>query len=159
MTGIKEKTCCFSGHRRLPASKIQRIIFNLNQEIDRLIEVGVTTFISGGAVGFDQMAACLISSKKEMGYDLKLAMALPCREQDAAWNEKEKQLYRYLLEQADTIKYISDNYSNDCMKKRNQYMVSQSAFCICALLHNRSGTGQTVRLAHLANCRVINVAR
>ena len=156
---MREKTCCFTGHRKLPSKKIQNIMLNLNREVTRLIETGITTFISGGALGFDQMAACLIASKKEMGYDIKLVMALPCHGQESAWSEKEKQLYQYLLEVADEVKYISESYSDDCMKKRNQYMVNQSAFCICALLRNRSGTGQTVRMARLENCHVVNVAK
>ena len=156
---MRERTCCFTGHRKLPSRKIQNIMLNLNREIDRLIDSGVSTFISGGALGFDQMAACLIASKKEMGYDIKLVMALPCYEQESAWSEKGKELYQYLLGQADVVKYVSENYSNDCMEKRNQYMVNQSAYCICALLRDRSGTGQTVRMARLENCNILNVAK
>jgi len=134
-------------------------MLNLNREVDRLIESGVTTFISGGALGFDQMAACLIASKKETGFNIKLVMALPCHGQEEFWNTKEKEMYKYLLEVADVVEYVSENYSNDCMEKRNQYMVSQSAFCVCALLRDRSGTGQTVRMARLESCHVINIAK
>ena len=88
-----ERTCCFTGHRKLPAKKIDTIVFNLNKEIERLIKEGVTTFLSGGALGFDQIAASLIATKKEMGYNIRLVMALPCRGQDDLWTAKEKQLY------------------------------------------------------------------
>ena len=47
---MKNKTCCFTGHRKLPAKKMQSIIFKLNSEVERLIQEGVTTFISGGAL-------------------------------------------------------------------------------------------------------------
>lgn len=63
----KAKTCCFTGHRRLPKDKIEQIVIRLNQEVDNLISQGVTDFISGGALGFDQIAASLIVAKKEMG--------------------------------------------------------------------------------------------
>lgn len=43
--------CCFSGHRSLPANKIQKILINLNREIENCIAAGVTDFISGGALG------------------------------------------------------------------------------------------------------------
>jgi uncharacterized phage-like protein YoqJ len=56
----KETTCCFTGHRRLPKDKIEHIIMRLNQEMDNLISQGVTNFISGGALGFDQIGASLI---------------------------------------------------------------------------------------------------
>lgn len=59
---MKKFTCCFTGHRNLPAGKIVKI---LDREIENLIDKGVTHFISGGALGFDQIAASLIIYKKE----------------------------------------------------------------------------------------------
>ena len=35
---MKEKTCCFSGHRQLSQKKIEKIVKRLNEEVDRLIE-------------------------------------------------------------------------------------------------------------------------
>jgi len=61
---MKLHTCCFTGHRVLPANQIEGIIIRLDEEIDRLIVQGITDFISGGALGFDQIAASLIIAKK-----------------------------------------------------------------------------------------------
>ncbi|MEA5056059.1 MAG: SLOG family protein [Anaerotignum propionicum] len=99
----KTKTYCFAGHRRLPKDNIQRIMIRLNQEIDNLISQGVTDFISGGALGFDQIATSVITAKKEMGYDVKLVFALPCRNQDVLWTTERKKLYHGLLDEADEI--------------------------------------------------------
>lgn len=156
---MQKNTCCFTGHRKLPANKIEYIIRRLNEEIERLIKEGVTIFLSGGATGFDQLAASLIAAKKEMGYDIRLELALPCRDQDKKWSEKQKDLYRYLIESADEVNYISETYTDGCMKKRNFYMVDHSAYCICALLNDISGTGQTVRYAQRKKLRIINVAK
>ena len=156
---MKNKTCCFTGHRKLPAKKMQSIIFKLNSEVERLIQEGVTTFISGGALGFDQVAASLIAAKKEMGFALRLVMALPCREQDKSWTAKEKEVYHWLLSMADDVVYVSETYTDDCMKKRNEYMVEQSEYCICALIRDRSGTGQTVRYAKHKQRQIVNVAK
>ena len=46
---------------------IESILFKLNMEAERLIQEGVITFISGGALGFDQIAALMMATKKEMG--------------------------------------------------------------------------------------------
>ena len=154
-----ERTCCFTGHRKLSAKKIEPIIYNLNREVERLIQTGVTTFLSGGALGFDQIAAFLIISKKEMGYNIRLNMALPCKGQEDLWTSKEKQLYQQLLDVADSIEYVSENYDKDCMEKRNKYMVDKSEYCICALLREKSGTGQTVRFAKEKNRQIVNVAK
>ncbi len=61
---IKLKTCCFTGHCRLPKEKSEQIVIRLNQEVDNLISQGVTNFISGGELGFDQIAASLIVADK-----------------------------------------------------------------------------------------------
>lgn len=156
---MMENTCCFTGHRKLPANKIQTIVTNLDWEIDTLIDNGVTNFISGGALGFDQIAASLIVAKKEMGKEIRLIFALPCKNQDALWDDKQRELYHNLLGEADEVIYISEDYDPFCMKRRNKYMVEHSAYCICALLHEKSGTGHTVRFARKKGLRVVNVAK
>ena len=125
-----EKCCCFTGHRTLPANKLQTMITNLDREIDRLIEKGVTNFISGGALGFDQIAASLIVAKKETGKEIRLVFALPCKDQDALWSDKQKEIYNGLLVKADEIIYVSESYDPSCMKRRNHFMVEHSAFCL-----------------------------
>jgi len=157
MLASKRQTCCFIGHRQLPQNKIEKILINLNQEIDMLMTYGVTEFISGGALGFDQIAASLIVAKKEMGKKIRLIFALPCRNQDARWNERQAKLYQSLLGEADEVIYVSEKYDPFCMKRRNQYMVEHSAYCVCALLHEKSGTAQAVRYARKKGLSVLNV--
>lgn len=140
-------------------SKIEYVMKRLNHEIDILISKGVTEFISGGALGFDQIAASLIIAKKEMGYNIRLTFALPCRNQDELWNIEQKKLYHDLLGEADEIIYVSEDYNSGCMKKRNYYMVDRSAHCICALQNSRSGTGQTVRYARQKGMKIINISK
>ena len=154
----KTCTCCFTGHRKLPANKVQTMLINLDREIDTLIEKGVTDFISGGALGFDQIAASLIVTKKQMGKNIRLILALPCKNQDTLWDEKQKELYQNLLGEADEVIYVSEEYDPRCMRCRNMYMVEHSAYCICVLLHEKSGTGQTVRFACKKGLRIINIA-
>lgn len=114
----KGQTCCFTGHRKLPREKIEQIIKTLDHEMENLINQGVINFISGGALGFDQIAASLIVAKKEMGKDIRLIFALPCRNQDGFWNTEQKKLYRNLLTEADELLYVSEEYTDGCMKKR-----------------------------------------
>ncbi|MGE4214212.1 MAG: SLOG family protein [Anaerotignaceae bacterium] len=155
---MNTSACCFTGHRHLPVKNIQRILMNLDREIEKCIAEGVTTFVCGGALGFDQIAASLVITKKEMGKKIRLVFALPCKNQEKLWNTKEKTLYRTLLKEADDIIYVSENYDLSCMSKRNCYMVEYSAYCICALLNEKSGTGQTVRYAQERGLTVINIA-
>lgn len=156
---MQENTCCFTGHRHLPANKIEKIVTSLGREIENLIEKGVTDFISGGALGFDQIAASLIVAKKKMGGNIRLIFALPCKNQETKWGEKQQALYHNLLNEADEIIYVSEQYDDFCMKRRNHYMVEHSSYCICALLHDRSGTSQTVSYAQKKGLQIINTAK
>lgn len=88
-----------------------------------------------------------------------MILALPCKNQDTAWNEKQKTIYRGLLDEADEVIYVSNNYTPFCMEKRNQYMIDHSTYCICALLKERSGTSQTVRYARKKGLQIFNVAK
>ena len=159
MSEDKDKTACFTGHRLFSQKKIERIEKRLDEEIDRLINEGITNFISGGEIGFDHSAASMIIAKKYEGVHVKLIFALPCRNQDENWTDIQKYLYNSLLSEADEIYYISEEYTRDCMKKRNYYMVDNSAYCICALSRAKSGTGQTVRYAEQQGLQIINVAK
>ena len=80
----KEHTCFFTGHLNLPKEQIEYIVRHLDAEIEWLINQGVTRFIYGGAQGFDLLAASLIATKKEMGSNIQLIFALPCKNHDAS---------------------------------------------------------------------------
>ncbi|MCD7946698.1 MAG: SLOG family protein [Oscillospiraceae bacterium] len=155
---MNSNTCCFTGHRKLPANQVQPILLKLEHEIDHLIAIGVTDFISGGAMGFDLIAAALIVDKMKIAKNIRLIFALPCKNQAELWPTDQQKLYYDLLKEADEVQYVSEAYTPFCMKKRNQYMVEHSSYCICALLYEKSGTGQTVRYAYTKGLEVINVA-
>ena len=57
---MNEQTCCFSGHRHLPKQQILHIHNLLVKRILKLIHIGVNTFICGGALGFDTLAALAV---------------------------------------------------------------------------------------------------
>lgn len=152
---MKEKTCCFTGHRIIKEKEIDSVKIRLEQEIINLIEKDVVFFVCGGALGFDMIAALTILKLKKVYKNIQLIMALPCKSQDKYWNEKDKIIYRNILSLADRIVYISDIYTRDCMLNRNRYMVNISYYCICYLRKNKSGTLQTVNYAKKQNLKII----
>jgi uncharacterized phage-like protein YoqJ len=156
----KETTCLLTGHRHLPKDKIAHIVRRLDVEIDRLMEQGVTTFIAGGALGFDHIASLVVINSRMVYPQIRLVLALPFRDYDKKWpSDKHRLLYRELsLPKADEVIYVSDEYDKDCYRRRNQFMVDNAAYCICALVRGRTGTAQTVRMAKEQGLEVINVA-
>jgi uncharacterized phage-like protein YoqJ len=155
---MNPQTCCFTGHRWLPKEKLGQILKRLDYEVENLINQGVTDFISGGALGFDQIAASLIVAKKEMGRAIRLIFVLPCKNQDGYWRDEQKRLYRGLLTEADEIVYTSEEYFDGCMLKRNRHLADHSQVCICYLAETKGGTVYTVNYARRKGLRIINLA-
>lgn len=62
----RERTCCFTGHRIISAQVVPQLKAELAQTVTRLIDQGVTQFVTGGALGFDTMAAvkCCVSGRR-----------------------------------------------------------------------------------------------
>ena len=57
MDNKKEKTVCFTGHRELPILQVSSIRQRLRKTLEDLIEQGYCFFGTGGALGFDTIAA------------------------------------------------------------------------------------------------------
>lgn len=130
----------------------------LRKEMERLIDNGVTNFVAGGAMGFDQMAAECVLAKRQEGDPVWLVLALPYRGYDQRWPDNQRIKNQFFIDNADEVLYLSEQYHKECMKKRNYYMVDHSAYCICAMIREISGTGQTVRYAKRQNLNVVNIA-
>ena len=62
-------------------------------------------------------------------------------------NNKDKEIYDYIRENCDKSVWISDDYNDDCMQKRNRHLVNNSNLCICYLTDKYSGTQYTVDYA------------
>lgn len=126
---MKEFTCCFSGHRTLPKDKLSDISACLEQIIIEYINEGYRYFGTGGALGFDTLAAETILKLKNKYPFIKLILVLPCLSQTKGWKKTDIERYNYIKTQADKIVYISKDYTSDCMFKRNRHLVNHSSFC------------------------------
>lgn len=152
----KETSCCFTGHRVIPSCEILKIDENTEAICKALIKKGFKTFITGGALGFDTIAAqCVLRLRKE--YDIRLVIAVPCREQSKGWSKADKDIYDKILHFADEVIVLSEEYTPDCMHQRNRFMVDSSAVCVAYLKKISGGTVYTVNYAADANKEIIFV--
>lgn len=156
----RTRTCFFTGHRKIPRDKQEKIKQSVRKNIENLIiKYDVKNFICGGALGFDTIAAETITEMKQLYPHIKLYLYIPCRDQEKLWSQDNKKKYAKILSEADDILYVSDApYSKDCMHKRNLKMIEDAFFCIAFCLESRSGTGFTVRNAQMAGKNVFNIA-
>lgn len=149
------KTVCFSGHRpeKLPdggseCSQVIRTIKSiLYKEILDSIDNGCTTFVTGLARGVDLWAGEMIMELKAQGMPLRLVAAAPYRAHGSSFKGKDRFVLGNIFLKADEIVYVCENYSRDCMRLRNEYMVDRSDKLIAVVSDYRSGTGQTIRYA------------
>ena len=152
-------TAFFTGHRHLPSGEINRISENLYHCISAAYTEGYRRFFCGCALGFDTLAAIQTIRFRQHHPDIILSLAIPCQTQAAKWQEKDKSIYRDILEHADEMIVLSPDYYQGAMLTRNRYMADRSSLCICYLQHMRGGTASTVRYAlQHSRIRIINLA-
>jgi len=155
---MRERTCCFTGHRELPFLKRKMIARKLEQTVTGLIQSGVQYFGAGGALGFDTLAAQTVLNLKKEYPHIKLILVLPCLSQTRGWKEQDVRIYETIKAEADKVVYTSQQYTQDCMHKRNRHLVDHSGVCVCYLTKDKGGTAYTVNYAKKQGLEVINLA-
>lgn len=155
---MRDQTACFTGHRRIPAEQYDIIYERLKITIVNLIERGYRFFGSGGALGFDTMAAQVILAMKKQYPLIRLILVLPCLSQAKGWSEYDYTVYEHIKEQADKVVYTSLRYTRECMHRRNRHLVDNSSACICYLTEMYGGTAYTVHYARDQGLEIINIA-
>ena len=103
MDSIINKSCCFTGHRKIDSDEYTMIVEKLELKIIELIENGIIYFRCGGALGFDTLVAKLIINLKIKYPYIKLVLILPCIEQTKWWKEEDKEIYKYIIDNSDEV--------------------------------------------------------
>ena len=149
------RAVCFTGHRNFPIMETGKII----HAVECLILQGYNRFYSGGAYGFDLAAAQSVIYLKRKYPQTELFLILPCEKekQTHGWSERNKKLYEYVLAEADHVSVLQEEAF--CMQKRNQALVDAASCCLCWYqpVRERSGTGQTVRMAERKQIQILNL--
>lgn len=155
---MRSKTCCFTGHRRIPVDEYETVKLRVRDTVIKAIRNGYCYFGVGGSWGFDMLAAQTVLELKNEYSKIYLILVLPCRTQIKYWNDNNKREYERILKSADKIVWISDKYTSDCMFKRNRHLVDYSSLCICYLTKNTGGTAYTVQYAISKGLEIINIS-
>lgn len=142
------KACFFSGHRTIPSEHIEKLKVLLNKEIGFYISLGINTFITGGAIGFDTLAAYAVLEYKKINPEIKLYIYVPFKDQCKRWSAFNQRMWYDICSKADDVVILNEIYTSSCMKERNYKMVDDAQYGL--IYHNgsmRSGTAQTRRYA------------
>ena len=155
---MRDKTCCFSGHRDIDAKAINEVKRRLRYTLTDLISKGYRYFGAGGARGFDTLAAFAVLELKKVYPHIRLILVYPCKDQTKGWNDDDKKKYEYLKSHCDKYVYVSEEYTKGCMHKRNRRLADNSSVCVCYLNKQSGGTAYTVNYAKQNGLRIINIA-
>ncbi len=105
------------------------------------------------------MAAETVLKLKENYPHIRLVMVLPCppNQQSLKWNDNQKKRYYEILNQADKVRILSQQYTSSCMLDRNRHMVDNSAYLICYLREQHGGTFYTVNYAEQQGIKILRL--
>ena len=159
MNDLKKHTCCFTGHRVIPSCEKKNNQNLLESAVEKVIRNGYRFFGTGGALGFDTMAAKTVLELKRQHPNIRLILVLPCVDQTTGWKQYDIDEYDRIKVLADKVVYTSREYHTGCMHKRNRHLVDHSSLCICYLTRLSGGTAYTVRYAESKNLKTINLAK
>ena len=163
MTDNREITCCFTGHRpaKLPwgANENDPRCLSLKEEImaslRAIYDCGYRRFICGMAIGCDMYFAEAVLALKEEFEDIELIAAIPCGDQPDKWNTVQRRRYNSILDRCSEINVLQIMYSNDCMQKRNEYMVDRSSLLLSCYDGKPGGTMKTILYAERQGLKTI----
>ena len=136
-----EKTACFTGRRPKylfgynDDSSYLKLTIYTYKVIKDAYDKGYRNFITGGAQGFDQLAFRAVNAlkKEHPNENIKNILYLPCKSQSDKWGKDGlfgSDNYKKMLNMADKIRYISDEYTNTCLMDRNKAMIDDSSLVI-----------------------------
>jgi uncharacterized phage-like protein YoqJ len=150
----REKTCCIFGHRpkKLPlmydeqSPDCRRLKMLLYSEVDKMREIGVTTFLIGMAPGVDIFAAKIVLDIRRDYPDdnIRLVAVLPFEGQADRWAEIYRARYFRILAKADEVVTLQTRYTDDCLLEHNRYMLNSSSHLIAVYNGSEGGTKYTV---------------
>lgn len=155
---LRKRRCCFTGHRpdkmTLGEKEIKPM---LEKAIDKAIENGYITFITGMAMGTDIWAAEIVLDRKKHNDKLHLICALPHPGFEARRSLTEKMKFNKIIKKADIVREINDHYFRACYQVRNEWMVDRSNLVIAVFNGQKSGTKNTVDYALRKGVKVNNI--
>jgi len=135
------KIACVTGHRYITNNSINRKA--TNHLIKLAVESGYTKFLVGMSRGADFLFAEVL-----MGRKLNWTAIIPCTNQTHLWNYQDKDKHKSLIDKADDMIILHDNYQHGVMHYRNEYMVDNSEMLLA--IYDDSGKGGTYHTVNLA---------
>lgn len=157
LSELRSISCCFTGHRIIKSVHSENIHELVYNKIVELHKQGYINFLTGGALGFDTVSAQCVLRAKQFYPSIRLILVLPCTSQSAKWNEEDVLTYELIKTMADKVICVSEEYTSDCMFKRNRFLVDYTSYCISYQYKNSGGTAYTTNYAKSKGHIIFNI--
>ena len=141
----KEQTATFIGHKECYGVSCEKV----REEIIKLIENGVTDFLSGGMGSFDWMCARIVFELKKNYPHIHNYLVIPY----LTFTILEEKYFDSIIYPEGFEKY----HFKSAIPARNKYLVDNSAYAICYVTHGWGGDAQTFEKAVKKGLTVINL--
>ena len=158
MNDFKSKTCCFTGHRNIPAGEDEKILVRLNYRVEELYNEGYRYFGVGGAIGFDTLAAEWLLNYRESHHLIRVIGVYPFPRYRSRWTEAQRDRAEEIDQKLDKIVYCCRESSKGAFLVRDRHLVDCSSACISYCTRSNGGTAYTVRCALEHGLCVYNTA-
>ena len=159
MADLRQRTCCFTGHRVIPEKDLPGILERTERAVRRLIEHGVVFFGVGGAIGYDTETAKLLFRLRATDYpQIKVILVYPFEGFTSRWSDEQREEYARLLPQYDKAVCVAQRVNREAYLTRDRHLVNGSAYCIAYCTRNSGGTAYTLRYAKQHGVEIYNVA-
>jgi len=154
---MEGRTCCFTGHRSLYHDR-DVIAKVLREAVDELVRDGYQHFISGGAAGFDLLAAEAVLERKAEFGDVSLYLYVPYSTVFGLRSCVSSRLRTVALKSRE-IKVTSDTPTRYAPLIRDRQMVEVSDICVSYMEPGteKGGTFYTVQQAKKKGIDVIDL--
>lgn len=141
----RETTATFIGHKECYGINSE----DVRAEIIKLIEAGVTEFMSGGMGSFDWMCARIIYDLKKAYPQINNYLVIPY----LTFTIAEEKYFDSIVYPEGFEKY----HFKAAIPTRNKYLVDNSAYALCYVTHGWGGAAQTYARAVKKGLTVINL--
>lgn len=142
---MNNHTAVFIGHSECHGLSKETV----EAAIVRLIQNGVTDFLSGGQGGFDRLCAGCVHRLQMQYPEIRNYLVIPY----LSFNVFDRNIFDDIIYPEGFEKY----HFKAAIPARNKYMVNNSAYAICYINHGWGGAAKTYERAAKAHLNIINL--
>lgn len=136
------KTCCMTGHRDMDEEQTGKIRAALKKEIEKAVEDGYDSFMSGFTGIADQAFAEIVLELQKDHPEIRLSAVIPYRNMLKRLKGREE--IKALLDACEDITVLNEEYQPNVYIARNRYLAEHSDRAI--IVYDGREKGATVNM-------------